>query len=57
MWNLKKKKRYKWTHLNSFTDLENKLLMVNKGEDGGGGDKLGVWDLHIIHTNLFKIDN
>ena len=43
MWNLKKKKKYKWTHIqnrNRPTDIEN-ILMVTKGE---GGDKLRVWD-------------
>ena len=44
MWNLKKKKGYKWTYTqkrNRVTDIENKL-MVTKGEVGG--DKLGGWD-------------
>ena len=44
MWNLKK--WYKWTYLqnrNRLTDLENQIL-VTKGDSGGGGDKLGVWD-------------
>ena len=38
MWNLKKKKRYKWTYLqnrNRLTDIENKR-MVTKGEIGEG---------------------
>ena len=29
--------------------------MVTKGDSGGGGDKLGVWDQHI-HTTIYKID-
>ena len=38
MWNLKKKKRYKWTYLqnrNRLTDIENNR-MVTKGEIGEG---------------------
>ena len=38
MWNLKKKKRYKWTYLqnrNRVTDVENNL-MATRGEKGEG---------------------
>ena len=58
MWNLKKKKWYKWTYLtnrNRVTDGENKF-MVTKGEKEGRGIN---WDVGIdIHTVLYKkIDN
>ena len=33
----KKQKRYKWTHLNSITDLENKLTVTKVKGDGVGG--------------------
>ena len=41
-----KKNWYKWTYLqnrNRLTDIRNKL-MVTRGDSGGVGDKLGVWD-------------
>ena len=51
------KKWYKWAYVqnrNRLTDIEHKF-MVPKGDSGGGGNKLGVWDKHI-HTTIYKID-
>ena len=46
------KKWYKWNYLqnkNRFINIYNKLIMVTKGDNGGGGtDKLGDWDQHIL---------
>ena len=57
MWNLKKKKWYKWTYLqnkNRLTDLENEFMvaMVCRGRRIGERNSLGVWDGHI-HTAIF----
>ena len=49
MWNLKKKKDYKWTYLqnrNSLTDIESQPV-VTKADRGLGKGKLGAWDEHI----------
>ena len=35
--------------------MQNKL-MVTRGKDGAGKDKLEDWDLHI-DTTIYKIDN
>ena len=35
MWNLKKKKRYKWTYLQN-TDFKNEFMVTKKERWGGG---------------------
>ena len=57
MWNLKKKKWYKWTYLqnrNRVTDIRTNLLLLK--EKGEGRDELGDWDWHI-HSAIYKTDN
>ena len=57
MWNLKEKKKYKWTYIknrNRPTDIENRLMVTKGGK--GGREKLGDWDWHI-HPTTYKIDN
>ena len=49
MWNLKKKKWYKWTYLQN----RNRVKDV---ESICWGDKLGDWAWHM-HTTIYKIDN
>ena len=68
MWNLHKKhmislicrllkKYYKRTYLqnrNRVTDVENKLMVTNKGESGGGVN----WEIGInIYTTIYKTGN
>ena len=57
MWNLKKKKWYRWAQLesrNRDTDAENKCVDT-KGREGGQ-DELENWDWHI-HAAIYKTDN
>ena len=50
--NVYSKKWYKRTYLqnrNRLINIDNKLIMVTKGDSGGGGtDKFGDWDEHIL---------
>ena len=54
VWNLKKKKWYKWTYLqnrNRLTDIENKFIITK----GDGREELGVWDQQT-HIAIHKAD-
>ena len=54
-WNLKKKKRHKWTYMqkrNWVTSVENKFMATK--EERVWRDTLEDWD---IHSTLYKTDN
>ena len=47
MWNLKRKKGYRLIYLQNRNRLWKQTYGYQRGQVGGGGCELGVWDLHI----------
>ena len=60
MWNLKKKKRYKWMYLqnkNKLTDIENKCIMYQRRKQGSGAlnSTLGLAGIHFSSVQSLSL--